>query len=72
MAPFHWGTHYSNAAGVLHYMVRVQPFTTMQLSLQSGKLDHPDRQVSLVVVYAAVVSCMCTVSLDTGALEVHC
>uniref|UniRef100_A0A3Q4H998 Neurobeachin-like 1 n=1 Tax=Neolamprologus brichardi TaxID=32507 RepID=A0A3Q4H998_NEOBR len=27
---FHYGTHYSNAAGVMHYMIRVEPFTSLQ------------------------------------------
>lgn len=34
---FHYGTHYSNAAGVMHYLVRVEPFTTLHIQLQSGK-----------------------------------
>ena len=34
---FHYGTHYSNAASVMHYLVRVEPFTTLHVQLQSGK-----------------------------------
>jgi len=34
---FHYGTHYSNAATVMHYMVRMEPFTTLHIGLQSGK-----------------------------------
>ncbi|XP_059178496.1 neurobeachin-like protein 1 [Physella acuta] len=41
---FHYGTHYSNAASVMHYMVRVEPFTTLHIELQSGKFDVADRQ----------------------------
>ncbi|ESO94157.1 hypothetical protein LOTGIDRAFT_232423 [Lottia gigantea] len=41
---FHYGTHYSNAAGVIHYMVRMEPFTTLHIQLQSGKFDVADRQ----------------------------
>ncbi|XP_025103761.1 neurobeachin-like protein 1 isoform X2 [Pomacea canaliculata] len=41
---FHYGTHYSNAAGVMHYMVRMEPFTTLHIQLQSGKFDVADRQ----------------------------
>ncbi|KAK7111968.1 hypothetical protein V1264_011504 [Littorina saxatilis] len=41
---FHYGTHYSNAAGVMHYMVRLEPFTTLHIQLQSGKFDVADRQ----------------------------
>ena len=40
---FHYGTHYSTSAHVLFYLVRVQPFTSMHLSLQSGHFDQPDR-----------------------------
>ena len=41
---FHYGTHYSSAASVLFYMLRVEPFTTMHIELQSRKFDHADRQ----------------------------
>lgn len=34
---FHYGTHYSNSAGVLHYLVRVEPFTSLHIELQSGR-----------------------------------
>ena len=34
---FHYGTHYSNAAGVMHYMIRVEPFTSLHIQLQSGR-----------------------------------
>ena len=40
---FHYGTHYSTSAHVLHYLVRVQPYTSMHRSLQSGRLDQADR-----------------------------
>ncbi|ORX55869.1 beach-domain-containing protein [Piromyces finnis] len=42
--PFFYGTHYSSAANVLFYMIRMEPFTTLHIALQSGKFDHPDRQ----------------------------
>ncbi|RMC18484.1 hypothetical protein DUI87_04373 [Hirundo rustica rustica] len=41
---FHYGTHYSNAAGVMHYLIRVEPFTTLHIQLQSGRFDCADRQ----------------------------
>uniref|UniRef100_A0A671PR99 Neurobeachin-like protein 2 n=1 Tax=Sinocyclocheilus anshuiensis TaxID=1608454 RepID=A0A671PR99_9TELE len=41
---FHYGTHYSNAAGVMHYMIRTEPFTSLHIQLQSGKFDCADRQ----------------------------
>lgn len=31
---FHYGTHYSNAAGVIHYLVRMEPFTSLHINLQ--------------------------------------
>ena len=34
VAKFHYGTHYSNSAMVLHYLVRCEPFTTLHIQLQ--------------------------------------
>uniref|UniRef100_A0A672Z123 Neurobeachin-like protein 2 n=1 Tax=Sphaeramia orbicularis TaxID=375764 RepID=A0A672Z123_9TELE len=45
---FHYGTHYSNAAGVMHYMIRMEPFTTLHIQLQSGRFDCADRQFHAV------------------------
>uniref|UniRef100_A0A8C4ZPY9 Neurobeachin-like 2 n=1 Tax=Gadus morhua TaxID=8049 RepID=A0A8C4ZPY9_GADMO len=44
MEKFHYGTHYSNPAGVMHYMIRMEPFTTLHVQLQSGRFDCADRQ----------------------------
>lgn len=41
---FHYGTQYSNSAGVLHYLLRVEPFTSLHIELQSGRFDVADRQ----------------------------
>uniref|UniRef100_A0A6I8PG11 Neurobeachin-like protein 2 n=1 Tax=Ornithorhynchus anatinus TaxID=9258 RepID=A0A6I8PG11_ORNAN len=41
---FHYGTHYSNAAGVMHYLIRTEPFTSLHIQLQSGRFDCSDRQ----------------------------
>ena len=41
---FHYGTHYSNAAGVMHYLIRLEPFAKQHIALQSGRFDHADRQ----------------------------
>jgi len=41
--PFHYGTHYSCAGYVLHYLVRLEPYSRMALSLQGGQFDKPDR-----------------------------
>ena len=37
------GTHYSSAAIVSSYLVRVEPFASHFIKLQGGKFDHPDR-----------------------------
>ncbi|XP_065051660.1 neurobeachin-like protein 2 [Rhopilema esculentum] len=42
--PCHYLTHYSNAAIVLHYLLRVEPFTSLHIKLQGGRFDCPDRQ----------------------------
>ncbi|CUG92603.1 Hypothetical protein, putative [Bodo saltans] len=41
--PFHHGSHYSSSAGVLHYLIRTEPFTTRSKIYQGGSFDHPDR-----------------------------
>ena len=41
--PFHYGTHYSCSGYVLHYLLRLEPYTRMHLVLQGGKFDKPDR-----------------------------
>lgn len=46
--PFHYGTHYSTAAFVYNWLIRMEPFTTMFLSLQGGKFDYPNRLFSSI------------------------
>ena len=41
--PYHYGSHYSSVGSVLHYLVRLEPFTQLFLELQSGKFDFADR-----------------------------
>ena len=41
--PYHYGSHYSSAGGVLHYLVRMEPFTQLFLDFQGGSLDVADR-----------------------------
>jgi len=41
--PYLYGSHYSSAATVLFYLVRIEPFTTYARELQGGKFDHADR-----------------------------
>lgn len=40
---FHYGTHYSSAATVVYYLLRLEPFTKIHLQLQGGRFDHADR-----------------------------
>lgn len=47
--PFHYGTHYSTAAFVLNWLVRIEPFTTAFLLFNDRKFDHPDRMFSSVL-----------------------
>ncbi|EKF32455.1 hypothetical protein MOQ_003693 [Trypanosoma cruzi marinkellei] len=41
--PAHYFTHYSSSAVVLYYLIRMEPFTTLQIILQGGHFDHADR-----------------------------
>jgi hypothetical protein len=40
---FMYGTHYSSAAVVLYYLLRLEPYTQHVLQLQSGRFDRADR-----------------------------
>ena len=44
--PFHYGSHYCTAGIVLHYLVRLEPFTTQAIALQDGHFDVADRLFS--------------------------
>lgn len=41
--PYHYGSHYSSVGSVLHFLVRLEPFTQLLLELQGGKFDFADR-----------------------------
>ncbi|KAJ8308471.1 hypothetical protein KUTeg_013345 [Tegillarca granosa] len=43
VAPFHYGSHYSNSGSVLHFLVRLPPYTKMFLNFQDNNFDIPDR-----------------------------
>lgn len=43
MQPYHYGSHYSNSGTVLHYLVRVLPYTRLFLQYQDNNFDIPDR-----------------------------
>jgi len=40
---FLYGTLYSCAGHVCHYLVRLEPFASWLIDFQSGKFDEPDR-----------------------------
>uniref|UniRef100_A0A9J7XWH7 Neurobeachin n=1 Tax=Cyprinus carpio carpio TaxID=630221 RepID=A0A9J7XWH7_CYPCA len=44
--PCHYTTHYSTAASTLHWLVRIEPFTTFFLNANGNKFDHPNRTFS--------------------------
>uniref|UniRef100_A0A3B4UDY1 Neurobeachin n=1 Tax=Seriola dumerili TaxID=41447 RepID=A0A3B4UDY1_SERDU len=46
--PCHYNSHYSTAATALHWLVRIEPFTTFFLSANNNKFDHPDRTFSAI------------------------
>ncbi|KAG8344984.1 hypothetical protein TRVL_04181 [Trypanosoma vivax] len=54
--PFHYGTHYSNSAVVMYYLIRLEPFTQRSIRYQGGRLDIADRLFHSVA--AAWDSCM--------------
>jgi WD40 repeat protein len=41
--PFLYGSHYSNIGTVLHFLVRLEPFSRYFVEFQGGKFDVPDR-----------------------------
>lgn len=43
LAPYHYGSHYSNSGIVLHFLVRIPPFTRFFLHYQDNNFDLPDR-----------------------------
>ena len=40
---FNYGSHYSSAAVVMSYLIRLEPYTSLNMELQSGRFDQPDR-----------------------------
>jgi len=41
--PHHYGSHCSNLGSVLHFLVRLEPFSHYFIEFQGGKFDVPDR-----------------------------
>jgi len=48
--------HYSTSYYVLHYLIRLEPFTTLHTQIQDGKFDHPERLFSSISKLYAVVT----------------
>ena len=49
LPPFLYGSHYSTAVGtVMHYLIRLHPFTRLHAAYQSGHFDVADRLFSSV------------------------
>ena len=56
---FHYGMHYSNTADVMHYLIRLESFTSQHISLQSRKFDHSDQQLfSVANTWSAISTSM--------------
>mmetsp|Transcript_30694 Transcript_30694/g.27885 ORF Transcript_30694/g.27885 Transcript_30694/m.27885 type:complete len:108 (+) Transcript_30694:1234-1557(+) len=45
---FHYGSHYSNAGAVINFLIRIEPFTSLNMDLQSGRFDQADRLFSSI------------------------
>ena len=43
LPPFHFGSHYSTMGFVLWYLVRYEPFTSLNIWMQDGRFDKTDR-----------------------------
>ncbi|CCW60039.1 unnamed protein product [Phytomonas sp. EM1] len=57
--PSHYFTHYSSAAVVLYYLMRLEPFTALYILLQGGRFDHPDRMFhTMSAAFRGVISNM--------------
>ncbi|XP_034950425.1 lysosomal-trafficking regulator [Chelonus insularis] len=55
--PFHYGSHYSNSGTVLHFLVRLPPFTSMFLNYQDNNFDIPDRTFHSLATTWRLTSC---------------
>lgn len=56
---FLYGTHYSNLGAITSFLLRLEPFTSIHVGLQSGSFDSPDRLFhSIPLAWKAVNSNM--------------
>ena len=44
----HFRLHYSTSAYVIFYLARMYPYTSLQIKLQAGKFDSPNRQFNSI------------------------
>ncbi|KAL4647760.1 neurobeachin isoform X7 [Arapaima gigas] len=47
--PCHYTSHYSTGLSTLHWLLRIEPFTTFFINANDSKFDHPDRTFSSIV-----------------------
>uniref|UniRef100_A0A1A9W7K7 Lysosomal-trafficking regulator n=1 Tax=Glossina brevipalpis TaxID=37001 RepID=A0A1A9W7K7_9MUSC len=59
LKPYHYSSHYSNSGTVLHFLVRVPPFTSYFLRYQDNNFDIPDR------TFHALSTTWCLASRDS-------
>ncbi|XP_061392771.1 lysosomal-trafficking regulator [Musca vetustissima] len=59
LKPYHYSSHYSNSGTVLHFLVRVPPFTSYFLRYQDNNFDIPDR------TFHALSTTFCLASRDS-------
>ena len=50
LGPFHYGSLYSNPGIVLHFLVRLPPFTKLLMDYQDRNFDVPDRSFHSIAV----------------------
>lgn len=43
MRPYHFGSHYSTGGAVVHFLSRLEPYTSQAILLQDGQFDVADR-----------------------------
>uniref|UniRef100_A0A183IYZ3 BEACH domain-containing protein n=1 Tax=Soboliphyme baturini TaxID=241478 RepID=A0A183IYZ3_9BILA len=57
LGPYHYSSHYSNSGVVLHYLVRLPPYTMMFLRYQDNSFDIPDRMFHSIETAWRMASC---------------
>lgn len=52
LKPYHYSSHYSNSGTVLHFLVRVPPFTSYFLRYQGEEVEYI--QIVLILLFSTV------------------